>query len=296
MKRFIKSILIVCLTIVLAISTTGCGYRGYRGKHKGAYTLIYSQVPDVLGARSGIMAFLVDPQIIRLQEDGFGRALYLYIEDAGEMVSICIVQKETKKNVYFYPEQSTLSFRVPYYFYESYTSFSKEQLKLLFNDVCSDEQLENFKANNDWNLPLIEEKLDSAPIILPRIILRWEQRTNKVNLSDEKWEKYLFKVAVENGHDITDDYNKYFSYSSWMATDDYGRRLYYLEGVYYEYFDNYSNISSIRYFLEMVAIIKPDGTFDEELFMVELVDKANYQEQIRALKIANNWNQPFKGE
>ena len=293
MKRFIKSILIVCLTIVLAISTTGCGYRGYRGKHKGAYTLIYSQVPDVLGARSGIMAFLVDPQIIRLQEDGFGRALYLYIEDAGEMVSICLVQKETKKNVYFYPEQSTLSFRVPYYFYDFYSDFSKEELVSILNDVCSDEELINFKADNDWNLPLNEDKFDSAAIILPKTSWRWDNRVDKVNLSNSEWEKHLFKVATENGHDKLDSSSKYFSYSSWMATDDYGRRLYYLEGCYYEHFDRYSNTESIEHFLEMVAIINPDGTFDEELFMVELVDKANYQEQIRALKIANNWNQPL---
>ena len=100
-------------------------------------------------------------------------------------------------------------------------------------------------------------------------------------------------VAEKNGYVRDEEPREYFGHSLWMATDDYGRRLYYVEGDYYYYPNDNKQINYIQYYWQMVAILNPDGSFNSETFMVELEDKANYQDQIRDLKIANNWNKPF---
>ena len=156
--------------------------------------------------------------------------------------------------------------------------------------------MEQFKTDNDWNLPINENKIDSAKVINPKISVRWEHRTDKVNLRDNEWMDQIFALALKNGHMLTEDNedHRYFSHASYMATDDYGRHLYYVEAYYYIYPEDNSQIYYVRHLLEMIAIINPDGTFDSEIFMIELEDKANYQEQIRDLKIANGWDQPLK--
>lgn len=299
MKRFIKILSCICMAIFLAFAAVGCGYRGYRGEYKGAYTLIYSQVPDMYGAtRDG--AFLTDPQIILLESDNIGRSMYLYFESKDGFLSAGIVQKETDAAVYFYPEESTLSLRAPDRVYEiSNKKVPDEDLVRLFYEICPSEALETFKAENDWNAPINEEKLDSAPIHLPKISVRWGSRKDSVNLLNTEWEKQIFALAEKNGHNLPDENRdeRYFSHVNWMATDKYGRRLYYVEGYYYVNGDDESenpHVNYVQYYLEMVAIIHPDGTFDTDTFMVELADKVNYQEQIKALKQANDWNEPLK--
>lgn len=296
MKHFYKIIALICIAVILTVSIIGCSYRGYRGDYVGAYTLIYSQVPDILGARAS-GPYLSDPQIILFEQDNTGRAMYLYIENTDGLISLCIVQKETDNEVYFYPEKSTLSFRAPDYIYDiDQEKIPEEKLKSVLNELCSSEIMEQFKADNDWNLPINENKLDSAKITTPKISARWEHRTDTVNLTDEKWMKQIFALALKNGHMLTEanEDHRYFSYASYMATDDYGRRLYYVEAYYYVYPENDSQIHYIRYFLEMIAIINPDGTFDSDTFMTELEDKTNYQEQIHNLKISNSWDQPLE--
>lgn len=297
MNRFIKRLVIMCIALVLVMTVTGCAYRGYRGDYAGAYTLIYSQVPDTRGAWGSGPRF-VDPQIILLETDDQDRALYLYLEDTSGLLSIGIVQKETSESVYFYPEKSTRSFRVPDRIYDTYDKMlTAEETKGLLDELCPDDILEAFKADNDWNSPMDESKLDRAEIKAPKLAVPWVYRTDEVNLSDDQWKVGIFAVARKNGYEITeeDEQRGYFSHANWMATDDYGRRLYYVEGYYYVYSEEDEPIQyNTTYLLEMVAIIYPDGTFDPESFMVELEDKANYQEQIRELKLANGWDQPIE--
>ena len=90
-----------------------------------------------------------------------------------------------------------------------------------------------------------------------------------------------------------EEYYRYFSHENYMATDDYGRRLYYVEAYYTIYFTDSKDINYITYYLEMIAIINPDGSYNPDTFMTELKDKTNYQEQIKELKLANGWNHPL---
>ena len=172
-------------------------------------------------------------------------------------------------------------------------------LKSLFDEFCTDEALTQFKAQNDWDLSINEQKLEKAPITSPMLIYRWSHRGDgiTVNLQESDWTEVMTEVAIQNGHEITDDnkYTVYLSYVSWMADDDYGRSLYYVDGRYYVYGDNEDdNISHRCYYLEMVAITDPDGSFDPDTFMMELTDKENYQSVIKELKQLHGWNEPFE--
>ena len=294
MKRLTRIIAGICMAVLLATAASGCkggpDYEGYQGAYPGAYTLIYSQVPDIQGVRTDI-SWCSDPQIVLLDTDDIGRALYVYLENTDELLSIGIVQKETGDKVYFYPEESTFSCWIPdrYYEYE----FTDEEIVALLYKLFPAEQIETLKAMNDWGEPIKEEKLDSAPIITFPIEFAFIGRIDSVNLSDEEWERQMSAVLLKNGMDV---YKHYLSPNAiWMATDDYGRRLYYVEGEYTEHpiENDEPHINCIIHYLEMIAIINPDGSFNEDTFMAELMDKTNYQEQLRELKAANGWNRPL---
>ena len=298
MKYCLKLIATLCLFSLMLSLLAGCGYLGYRGEHKGAYTLVYSQVPDILGAREVVA--LHHPQVLLLEEDSFDRGLYLYYEDSDGMLTAAIVQRETKNFVYYYPEESTLSFAIPDSMFDiDNPELSEERLKSLFDEFCTDEALTQFKAQNDWDLSINEQKLEKAPINSPMLIYRWSHRGDgiTVNLQESDWTEVMAEVAIQNGHEITDDnkYTVYLNYVSWMADDDYGRSLYYVDGRYYVYGDKEDyHISSRCYYLEMVAITDPDGSFDPDTFMMELKDKANYQSVIKELKQLHGWNKPLE--
>ena len=128
MKRFFKVVISLFLLSFFVFSLVGCSYEGYDGEYPGAYTLICSQVPDTLGVRV-ILQILEDPQILPIESDSLGRTLYLYLEDTDGLLSLCIVQKENSETVYFYPEKSTLSVRVPPSYYDiDNTKLSNDEL------------------------------------------------------------------------------------------------------------------------------------------------------------------------
>ena len=297
MKRFCKAVISLFLLSVFGFSLFGCRYKGYEGEYPGAYTLICSQVPDTLGARV-ILQSLYDPQILPLESDSFGRSLYLYLEDTDGLLSLCIVQKENSERVYFYPEKSTISVKMPPHYYDiDNTKLSKKELKSLVSEMFPAESIEKFKIRNDWNKPINDSLLDSAEMISPKLESKWDGRPDTVNLSDETWLFHMLATAEREGHDFSrvEEDDKHFSEAIWMATDDYGRRLYYVEGCYY--LDGSEDEPQIRYrekYLEMIAIINPDGSFDPDSFMAELYDKADYQGQISELKEKCGWDQPIE--
>ena len=300
MRRYVRILALISLVAILISSFSGCGYRGYRGKFKGAYTMLCAQVPDTLGARP-VLFMLRDPQILRIDTDSYGRGLSIYLEDTEGPLCVGIVQREDVVEVYYYPEKSTLTFKTPHCIYDSANAaLDVSDLEELFYELCSPETLEGLKAVNDWGLPINEEKLESEKIDPKGIQYRWSTRIDSVNLWDYEWLEAVLELARQTGHPITDeivDDHAYFDHASYMATDDYGRRLYYVECYYYVYpEDTTSNVIYTRYYLEMVAILNPDGSYDADTFMVELADKTDYHGQISDLKIDNGWNTPYEKE
>ena len=300
MKRHLKFIALICFFAIALSSLTACGYRGYRGEYRGAYTMLCAQVPDTLGARP-VLFMLKDPQILLIDTDSYGRGLYIYLEDTEGPLYVGIVQRENDGAVYYYPEESTLTFKTPFSIYDSANlALDERELKDLFYELCSTEALEGLKKSNDWELPINENKLESERIDTKGIPYRWSTRVDGVNLWNHEWLETTLELAKRTGHPITDEIvadHAYFNHASYMATDNYGRRLYYVECYYYVYPDDItSHVIYTRYYLEMVAILNPDGSYDADTFMVELTNKMDYHAQIRDLKIANGWNTPYGKE
>ena len=174
---------------------------------------------------------------------------------------------------------------------------STSKMKLVFNALCPEAKLQEFKELNDWGLAFQEDKLESANIKKQALSVVKNYRSGKVKISINTWEKYMKSVGVKNGHNFDSHFevnDSFYTVANWMATDKYGRELYYLEGYYYTYGDGtVPHLSYVRTYLEMVAIVNPDKTFNSETFMVELTDKYNCQAQLKALKEVNNWNKPL---
>ena len=285
----------VCLLLLIVCS---CSYSGYKGEYPGAYTLVYTQVPDTRGARF-LGPNYDDPQILLLETDSIGRALYLYLEDTEGPLSLVIVQKESEDTVYFYPEDSAISFRTPDRIYDLYDKkLPDSELLSLYNELCSSEELSAFKELNDWDKPIDESRLDSAAITRPGIDNPWSYRKGKVITPFFNWRDLMLDLAVKNGHNVPEGFlngnDGMNIYDNYMATDKYGRELHYIESDYYVYSEEgvYPE-SYTSYYLEMLAIINPDGSYDPDSFMIELSDKCNPDDEIRELKERCGWNQPF---
>ena len=297
--KLIKTLILTFILCLILFTLCACAYSGYKGDHAGAYTLTYTQVPGTKGATSYWLSYR-DPQILLLETDSEGRGLYLYFEETDTPLSLVIVQKESEDRVYFYPEDSAISFRTPDRIYEVFPDkFTDGELRELMNELCSDEALAEFKEDNDWNKPIDESRLDSAAITKPGIATYWTDRTGKVITPFLEWRDLMLSLAVKNGHNVPESFlngnDGMNIYDSYMATDAYGRELHYINSQYYihteegVYPEGYT-----AYYLEMLAIINPDGSFDRESFMIELSDICDPDEEMRTLKERCGWNQPLE--
>ena len=108
----------------------------------------------------------------------------------------------------------------------------------------------------------------------------------------------MLDLAVKNGHNVPENYlngrDGMNIYDIYMATDAYGRELHYIESDYHVYTeDGIYPEGYTTYYLEMLAIINPDGSFDRESFMIELSDICDPDEEMRILKERCGWNQPL---
>lgn len=296
--KLIKILILTSILCLILFTLCACAYSGYEGDHAGAYTLTYTQVPGTKGATSYWLSYR-DPQILLLETDSEGRGLYLYYESCESPLSLVIVQRESAERVYFYPEDSAISFRTPDHIYEVYDEKkTDDELISLRKELCSDEVLEKFKEENDWNKPIDESRLDSAAITKPGIATYWTDRTGKVITPFLEWRDLMLDLAVKNGHNVPEDYlngrDGMNIYDIYMATDAYGRELHYINSQYYVYTEEgvYPE-GYTAYYLQMLAIINPDGSFDRESFMIELSDICDPDEEMRILKERCGWNQPL---
>lgn len=301
MRSITRAVALICVIAVLSSLFVGCffekkidvvNFKGYTGEYAGAYTMICSQVPDMSGAIYKLLSY-DNPHISLLESDALNRGLYLYFESVNSPLVIGIVQKEIDGRVYFYPEDSTLAFKIPDRFYDASDNLSEKEIMRAFNELVTDVELERLKKINDWGLPMNEDKLESAILADIPITNHWDDRVGSVNLDEAVWTREMFKLAAKNGHalDEKNEDRRYFSYMRWMATDGYGRNLYYVEGYYYVYPDD-PQINYVEHYLEMIAIINSDGSYDGDVFMMELSNKTKYHESLRELKRLNGWNKP----
>ena len=147
------------LATLCALLMVGCSYE-YEGKHADLYSMACKNLIAINGyIPQG--EYTDDPLIYELEKDEYGRVLFSY-QEFGSVVHLLIMQKSENNLVYYYPEDCYLSFRTELSKYLG--DFTQQDLMQILQTHLTEEDRTAFKALNDWNEPLQEEKCDSTPI------------------------------------------------------------------------------------------------------------------------------------
>ena len=102
-------------------------------------------------------------------------------------------------------------------------------------------------------------------------------------------------MVSENTEELLIDYDeclRELSEDGHLYSDDYGRELYYFEGV----LTHYDVAYHCEYTLDYLFVFNPDGTYDVDKCYIELADKTDYFGRVYELKKIAEWNTPYGGE
>ena len=256
--RFNKTIIAGAAIILLICTLTGCNLllpTSYRGEYPALYTEAVNSLLAIKGYHSHGDA-LLEP----VEEDSFGRVLFYYYEDSYNDIysfSYLICQKIDETYVYYYPD---------------YNFILKE-----WNGVgipFSDEEIEDFKNKNDWGKEIKEKELIKYEITR-------KKKEPEVKTKRKDFDMLFQKIAKEHGR-IGDgtmlDPSVYY-----LTSDLYGRTLYYASAYH-------KDVSKEDMLFNLAIIFNPDGSYDENTCVVELIDLYNYQDTLKEIKELNGWN------
>ena len=271
-KKARRVLIVFSLAIVIIFGVSGCWNRNYRGDYPELFTVAMN---SLLGATGLTLHMRPDPMITIMEEDNYGRVLFLYAE-GGEVntLSLLISQKSDDRHVYFYPHYNFISFET----FEEMSFWVGPSRELRLDRFHPEviEKIGELKEVNDWNQEL---NLDIA--VRARIVLRNEDGPVRNRRLIEAYNTTFGDDAAR--HPI---YNTVF-----LTTDDYGRSVYLGTSKYLR--EEYEDLRTSRQ-RHVVMFFQPDGTFDEVKGVMELVDTQNYQTALREFKELNGWNQPFE--
>ena len=260
--------LLVILTILM-FALTSC-IRGeelnpdidfYRGEHPELYTVAMNSLLGQRGFSFHSGPRIFDSTIRVLEEDAFGRRLFIYSEDPRPVVSrfnLLISQKSDVDYVYFIPHYNFISSE------EAWTP-------IIQNAEYPLAEVEEFKRLNDWNQPLDLERAVRVPIIR-----RKEDGPMNQNQLVSAYRAALGDAAR----------GRAYGYITFFNTDDYGRSIYTGRGL--------ERREDGNEWIAIVMLFQPDGSHDSETGSMKLPCHQNYQSALREFKELNNWNQPLE--
>ena len=256
--RFKKTIIVGAAIILLVCTLAGCIFTGYKGKYPALYTEAVNSILAIKGYHSH-----GSPLIELVEEDSFGRLLFSYYEDSHygkgwpNAFSYLICQKIDETYVYYYPD---------------YNFIIKE-----WNHVdvpFSDKEIEDLKNKNDWGKEISEKELIKYEITR-------KKKEPEVKIERKDYNVLFQKIAKEHGR--VGDGTMVQPYVLYLTSDSYGRTLYYASGVH-------TDVSKEGKKLNLVIIFNPDGSYDEKICVMELIDFYTYQDTLKEFKELNGWN------
>jgi len=269
-KRGVRFINIV-IVLVIIISLTGCyNPKKFRNPIIGAYIV---QIENSLFGVSS--ESFRDTKYIVIEEDDFGRKMYLfvgktwatvdYVQDNEEKVlSILIQQKTDNEFVYYYDDfcfivekfDNSINWNVDDQYF----------LNVTYSEIAN-EEIERLMANNDWNKPINEEKCIKKPI------LDINYKT-KASMVKKHKRQEVFELMCEYEKPFHVEY-----FLRYLTSDDYNRHIYFFRTSNENFY--YTNSYVLMFF--------PDNTY----VIQEIFDIWNYQEELRNFKYNNSWNSPI---
>ncbi len=263
-KVLVTFLMIFCFIPALIGCEKGVPYSGED------YDLFSVALNSLLGV-SGYSGKGATPKIIIIEEDSYGRKLFSYQSDGFVAAySVLICQKSDDNYAYYYPDYNFIS--------------AEYKSNVNVESLFTTEEINELKQLNDWNKEIDEEKCVKVKIIK-------EKKNTKITKETEKKFRYLMReIATDTGYKGDDTL---FRNAILCTTDDYGRKLYYVNGVGYDAYGEGVSPNSVSRDFHLVVIFNPDGTFDEIKCVIELTDYYKYQTQVKNFKGLNNWNHPL---
>lgn len=254
MKRRCR-LICASLIIILAVSCfAGCSDEPRSYAPNAAFGT--QVLNDVLGF------FVVNGKFAVMDRDDFGRQLFVYqavsaAAPGPALIAVCVCQRaDAAGYVYYYPSDFLL-----------YQGSEKAGGGLtdaaLIGETCSlmrPGELEALKAENDWGKPFNVALCDRVPIDCLQV---------QGPVKDSVKEQFFKEIDID-GRPVS------FVY---LTSDQYGRHIYF-SGV---------RGPGVQYAAAYIELFYPDGRFD----YVRIPDLLRYQDQMKAFKAENHWNQPI---
>ena len=177
-----KFTLAVLLLVILSSCSLDCAYKEYSGEYTDLYTVAVNSVLWVNGYSWGA-DFKRAPQIEKIDEDGYGRAIFFYQEKhyKGSEISfsaLIVCQASNDSEVFYYENEG--------YIIKGRTSIARNTA-----EVFNAEDIEYLKSINDWNTELDYAKCVKKAIIKNKPSIPNEKEIEKriideFDLSDEQ--------------------------------------------------------------------------------------------------------------
>ena len=182
-----KFTLAVLLLVILSSCSLDCAYKEYSGEYTDLYTVAVNSVLWVNGYSWGA-DFKRAPQIEKIGEDNYGRAIFFYQEKhyKGSEISfsaLIVCQASNDSEVFYYENEC--------YIVKEQTNYSSKP-----DEVFSAEDIDYLKSINDWNKELDYEKCVKKTIIKNKPSMPYEKEIEKrvmdeFNLNDEKCSVFM---------------------------------------------------------------------------------------------------------
>ena len=264
MKLVSKRLITAFVFLMITSSFSGCNFNlgtpgPYMGNETALFTMATFSIPkcDQIGTK-----------IEKMETDAQGRTLFktimgndpLYYCCFGEespLYAFSVCQHCDDEKVYYYEDECWVLFANA----EDFTEEEKEQLK----------------ERNDWDLPLNYDKM-TAKTIIPKESQGRKNYPNEWKLEEDAKERFLIYNSLEEGERV---------FSTFLDDDGEGRMIFTIL-VEARDGDNWmtSSIKSIKSYMEIVDT----NSHGKEAVIEEIQDPAHIWEQIKAFKAQNNWH------
>jgi len=281
-----KLVIFAVAALVCALFFLGCDWgcnNGCNGRfyYEGSYL---AQQNIATNSLLGVAGGNWENGIAIVEEDEYGRSLFLYYDWSvtaaddykggtinPHLLGLLISQKSDKKYVHYYSDINFIIKKID----RTVGGLSMDEYRDLWIEYFSDEEIAALKAKNDWGKPIDEDKCVKTKL------RRKARNYTETLVSDEN-----MKIAYDHLWEYSGKGNWGGGY---VTSDSYERHLYYFRKI-----DFNEEKFETEYMESYVIIFNPDGTFDEDKGVMEIIDLWNYQYVLKAFKIRNNWNKPLE--
>jgi hypothetical protein len=262
-----RRIVFLAMMLIALISLTGCP-PAYMHDHRGDVTELHiiasSSLLRIPGRSWDIISVL--------EQDDFGRVMFVFVADGPNVFSVLISQRTTETHSYFY---SSYNFILADW---SVLDIDFHETRLLFDEEISDiahklfsqDHFDALKEANDWNREINEDRLFRVEIV----------RVKDNNVVSSRRQQGVFEEIFRG---VSVEFRP--PRSILMATDSNGNSIYTMVAPTF-YTDEYGT-PGVRDLAESYIVM-----FNSRSRLVaseQLLDQWNYQEQLRNFKRSNGW-------